>query len=161
MAAVDPLKQILQLVNQYDCVLQLLFVHLLPVIGPSMMTASMPEEKLPRDSSGSIPDTPLQADTHLSTKGSSTTLETGNYGIIPTLEAGVPEKAPAVFRNFWHEMLFIFVVTSAQLITVRLNPPDMGKQTAKTRSPSSNATLGTLFSQYRPFPKAWESQTNR
>lgn len=37
------------------------------------------------------------------------------------LESGTAVKGPAVFRGFWHEMLFIMIVTSAQLITVSIS----------------------------------------
>ncbi|KAA8914488.1 major facilitator superfamily domain-containing protein [Sphaerosporella brunnea] len=68
--------------------------------------------------SRNVPHTAPPANAQRSIKGSSSTLETANNETIATsLDVEAAKNSPTVFRNFLHEMIFIFVVTSAQLIT--------------------------------------------
>lgn len=60
-------------------------------------------------------------------KTSISTTETMHFteGMVDEkLESGIAMKVPSIFRGLWHEMVFIMIVTSAQLITVRRLPHD-------------------------------------
>jgi hypothetical protein len=74
-------------------------------------------------------------------------------------EMGMSEKSSSIFRGMLHEVLYIIVVTAAQLITVRtVSVFSFGNDVAKIYITSSKQTSETPSCRRRWWQKAWELQ---